>query len=87
MDERRPADEPTDQDAPTGGDETTEEQLQADNAVEEDMLKTLDPDAAAGLSIAGAPASPQASSNSSSRHSSRHSMTGRSPSKRIGSQT
>lgn len=31
-------------DAPLGGDETTEEQLQADNAVEEDMLKTLDPD-------------------------------------------
>ena len=30
--------------APVGGDETTEEQLQADNAVEEDMLKTLDPD-------------------------------------------
>ncbi|GAA1957233.1 hypothetical protein [Microbacterium deminutum] len=34
------------QDAPTGGDETTEEQLEADNAVEEDSLKTLDPDAA-----------------------------------------
>ena len=30
--------------APLGGDETTEEQLDADNAVEDDMLKTLDPD-------------------------------------------
>ena len=33
-------------DAPTGGDQTTEDQLEADNEVEEDMLKTLDPDAA-----------------------------------------
>lgn len=40
MDERRP-----DEDAPVGGDETTEDQLDADNAVEEDTLKTLDPDA------------------------------------------
>ncbi|MCR2763139.1 hypothetical protein NQ152_06390 [Microbacterium sp. zg.B48] len=32
-------------DAPLGGDETTEEHLDADNAVEEDMLKTLDPEA------------------------------------------
>ena len=31
-------------DAPLGGDDTTEEQLDADNAVEKDMLKTLDPD-------------------------------------------
>ncbi len=31
------------EDAPTGGDDTTEEQLDADNDVEEDMLKTLDP--------------------------------------------
>lgn len=31
-------------DAPLGGDETTEEQLDADNEVEEDMLKSLDPD-------------------------------------------
>lgn len=31
-------------DAPTGGDETTEEELEADNAVEEDALKALDPD-------------------------------------------
>lgn len=30
--------------APLGGDKTTEEQLEADNEVEEDMLKTLDPD-------------------------------------------
>ncbi|MET0673075.1 MAG: hypothetical protein ABWY37_06245 [Microbacterium pygmaeum] len=35
--------EPT-QDSPTGGDETTEDQLEADNAVEEDTLKALDPD-------------------------------------------
>ncbi len=33
-------------DAPLGGDETTEEELDADNAVEEDTLATLDPDAA-----------------------------------------
>jgi len=33
-----------DQDAPTGGDETTEEQLDADNPVEEATLETLDPD-------------------------------------------
>ena len=36
---------PASGDAPTGGDETTEEQLEADNPVEEDTLKTLDPDA------------------------------------------
>ena len=30
--------------APLGGDDTTEDQLDADNEVEEDMLKTLDPD-------------------------------------------
>lgn len=30
-------------DAPRGGDETTEQELTADNAAEEDMLKTLDP--------------------------------------------
>lgn len=30
--------------APLGGDHTTEEQLGADNAVEEDALKALDPD-------------------------------------------
>jgi hypothetical protein len=33
-----------DHEAPLGGDETTEDQLQADNAAEEDTLKTLDPD-------------------------------------------
>lgn len=56
MDEHRPdpAEEsrPTDTaeetagggDAPLGGDETTEDQLDADNAVEKDMLKSLDPD-------------------------------------------
>ena len=31
-------------DAPLGGDETTEDQLDADNPVEKDMLKSLDPD-------------------------------------------
>ena len=36
-------DEPT-EDAPRGGDETTEEQLDADNAAEAETLKTLDPD-------------------------------------------
>jgi hypothetical protein len=30
--------------APLGGDETTRDQLTAENAVESDMLKTLDPD-------------------------------------------
>lgn len=33
-------------DAPLGGDKTTEDQLTADNQAEEDMLKSLDPDAA-----------------------------------------
>ena len=46
MDERRAEDQPIENDAaPTGGDETTEEQLQADNPAEEDMLKTLEPGA------------------------------------------
>ena len=45
MDERRAEDGPIEEDAPTGGDETTEEQLQADNPAEEDMLKTLEPGA------------------------------------------
>jgi hypothetical protein len=31
-------------DAPLGGDETTEENLEADNPVEEDALESLDPD-------------------------------------------
>lgn len=36
----------TQESAPTGGDQTTEDQLEADNEVEADTLKTLDPDAA-----------------------------------------
>ncbi|WP_298039818.1 hypothetical protein [uncultured Microbacterium sp.] len=45
--ERRPenAADDTIDDAPLGGDDTTEDQLEADNAVEKDTLKTLDPDA------------------------------------------
>lgn len=43
MDERSADDRSTEDDAPVGGDETTEEQLEADNPVEEDTLKTLDP--------------------------------------------
>lgn len=47
MDERR--DDPADTSAeaegnPLGGDETTEDQLEADNPVEEDTLRMLDPD-------------------------------------------
>lgn len=46
--ERRPDDSADaagpDNDAPLGGDDTTEEQLHADNEVEEDMLKSLNPD-------------------------------------------
>ncbi|GAA3202509.1 hypothetical protein [Microbacterium terregens] len=46
MTNQRPDDRPADENgSPLGGDETTEDQLDADNAVEEDMLKTLDPDA------------------------------------------
>jgi hypothetical protein len=46
MTDQRTDEQPAEEnDSPTGGDETTEEQLQADNPVEEDMLKTLDPDA------------------------------------------
>ncbi|MEV4686275.1 hypothetical protein [Microbacterium sp. LWH3-1.2] len=44
MDERSAEDQPLNQDDPVGGDETTEEQLEADNPVEEDTLETLDPD-------------------------------------------
>ncbi len=40
----RQQDSAPEQDDPTGGDERTENQLDADNAVEEDTLKTLDPD-------------------------------------------
>lgn len=45
MAEKRAENQPVEQDDPTGGDETTEDQLEADNPVEEDTLKTLDPDA------------------------------------------
>lgn len=31
-------------DTPLGGDDTTEEQLDADNEIEKDALKSLDPD-------------------------------------------
>lgn len=44
--EEIPDGEPVGEDAPLGGDETTEDQLEADNPAEEEMLKTLDPDAA-----------------------------------------
>ncbi|WP_169583449.1 MULTISPECIES: hypothetical protein [Microbacterium] len=44
MDERHAEDQPHETDAPLGGDETTEAQLEADNPAEEEMLKTLDPD-------------------------------------------
>ena len=44
MDERRSDEQAPEDDNPTGGDETTEDQLEADNAVEQDTLKTLDPD-------------------------------------------
>ena len=43
--EDEPASPPPDDDgAPLGGDETTEDQLSADTAVEQDALKSLDPD-------------------------------------------
>ncbi|MGP3535334.1 hypothetical protein ACTU3I_11115 [Microbacterium sp. RD1] len=41
-------DVPPTQDAPTGGDEMTEANLQADNEAEEDMLRALDPEAPTG---------------------------------------
>ncbi|MBW9109127.1 hypothetical protein [Microbacterium ureisolvens] len=44
MDERNAEDQPLNQDDPVGGDENTQEQLEADNPVEEDTLETLDPD-------------------------------------------
>jgi len=44
MTHRQNDDQPVEGDAPVGGDENTEEQMEADNSVEEDMLKTLDPD-------------------------------------------
>ena len=43
MNERQTEQTGNDEDAPVGGDETTEEQLEADNPAEEDTLKTLDP--------------------------------------------
>lgn len=42
--ERRAEDAPMPQGSPTGGDEKTEDRLEADNAVEQDTLETLDPD-------------------------------------------
>lgn len=44
--ERHPDNLPAhdDEGAPLGGDETTEQELDADNAVEEDALKSLNPD-------------------------------------------
>jgi hypothetical protein len=45
MDDHRAEEQPVEDDAPTGGDEKTEEQLEADNPAEEDTLKTLDPGA------------------------------------------
>ena len=45
MDERGSDERPSGGDEnPVGGDQTTEEQLAADNPVEEDTLETLDPD-------------------------------------------
>ncbi|MDQ0615197.1 hypothetical protein QF046_002838 [Microbacterium sp. W4I4] len=40
----RSDDEDGEDDAPLGGDQSTEDRLQADTAVEEDALKALDPD-------------------------------------------
>jgi hypothetical protein len=44
MEERRSDEENPTGENPVCGDETTEEQLEADNPVEEDTLETLDPD-------------------------------------------
>lgn len=44
MNARRSDDETPGGDNPVGGDQITEDQLEADNAVEEDSLATLDPD-------------------------------------------
>jgi hypothetical protein len=41
-------DDRTGDDSPTGGDALTESQLDADNAVEEDQLRALDPGASTG---------------------------------------
>lgn len=40
--------EESETDAPIGGSETTEEQLEADNPVEEDTIKALDGEAPSG---------------------------------------
>ncbi|HWI30991.1 MAG TPA: hypothetical protein VNT50_05850 [Microbacterium sp.] len=45
MDDRRDERPPEEGGSPLGGDEGTEDQLESDNAVEDDVLKTLDPDA------------------------------------------
>jgi len=46
MTDHRTDDQATaDDESPTGGDQNTEDQLEADNPVEEDTLKSLDPDA------------------------------------------
>jgi hypothetical protein len=45
MNQRHDEGRPGEDENPTGGDETTEEQLEADNPAEEDTLETLDPDA------------------------------------------
>lgn len=42
--EKRAEDVPLEQDAPTGGDERTEQELDADNPAEEETLKTLEPE-------------------------------------------
>ncbi|NYF16848.1 hypothetical protein HDC37_001673 [Microbacterium sp. AK009] len=41
-------DDETPGDGPAGGDEKTEDRLEADNAVEEDQIRALDPDAPTG---------------------------------------
>ncbi|WP_396667120.1 hypothetical protein [Microbacterium sp. R86528] len=44
MDERRDENRTPENDSPKGGDDTTEEQLDADNAAEEATVAALDPD-------------------------------------------
>ncbi|MBD3940636.1 hypothetical protein IF188_02855 [Microbacterium sp. NEAU-LLC] len=44
MDARPHGEDDPDQDNPIGGDEITEQQLEADNPAEEETLETLDPD-------------------------------------------
>jgi hypothetical protein len=45
MQDRQSDEHPSENDTPIGGDETTQDQLAADNEVEGDTLKSLDPDA------------------------------------------